>query len=242
MAVPARQSAQGQAGLPHSPDRLGGGHGARPRPPGRPEDDGCRGDGAGDRRQRDVRRPDPGLGEAGLGHHDVARYVRRRLADHAHHGPQDHRAGSAAGFRGGGDRRVDHVRHGVPLQGADLHDARHHLGDHGRRRDEALERGALGRGQEHRPGLVHHHAGRGPGRRPGLRPRQADGALVPFRLDRPRPPADKRVGASRPGGRAGAREGARPREPGAGPSRPRGGTAMQHREELVPAQPKRPEM
>ncbi|GGT38859.1 hypothetical protein GCM10010254_68560 [Streptomyces chromofuscus] len=37
-----------------------------------------------------------------------------------------------------------------------------------------------------------------------------------------------------------ANDGARPREPGAGPFRPRGGTAMQHREELD--QPKRPEM
>lgn len=80
------------------------------------------------------------------------------VAHHAHPGPQDHRTGPAAGLRRGGDRRVDHVRHGVPLQGADLHDPRHHLGDHGRRRDQAPQRRPLGRGQEHRPGLVHHDA------------------------------------------------------------------------------------
>ena len=54
--------------------------------------------------------------------------------------------------------------HGVHLPGADLHDACHHLGDHGRGRDEAGERGALGRREEHRPGLVHHDAGCGAGR------------------------------------------------------------------------------
>ena len=54
---------------------------------------------------------------------------------------------------------------GVPVPGADLHHPRDHLGDHGRRRHQAGQRGPLGRRQEHRPRLVHHHAGRGAGRR-----------------------------------------------------------------------------
>ena len=57
------QPAQGQARLPHRADRLGGRHGARPRSPGRAEDDGRRGDGAGHRRRRRTGDDDPGLGQ-----------------------------------------------------------------------------------------------------------------------------------------------------------------------------------
>ena len=66
---------------------------------------------------------------------------------------------ACAGLRGGDHGRVDHVRHGVYLQGPGLHDPRHHLRDHGRGRDEEGEGGAVGGRQEHRPWLVHHDAG-----------------------------------------------------------------------------------
>ena len=129
---------------------------------------------------QDHGRPDPGLGEDRLRGDAVARHVRGRLAHHADAGPQDHRAGPAAGLRGGDDRRVDHVRHGVPVPGADLDDACHHLGDHGRGRDEAGQRGAVGCRQEHRPGLVHHDAGGGAGRRAAA---TGSSILADLRLD-----------------------------------------------------------
>ena len=65
---------------------------------------------------------------------------------------------------------VGPVHHGVRVPGADLHHAHHHLGGHGRRRDQAALRGALGRRQEHHPA-----AGSSPSRRPAWSPRSSTG-------------------------------------------------------------------
>ncbi|CAG7616747.1 hypothetical protein SBRY_110221 [Actinacidiphila bryophytorum] len=224
MVLPPGQPAQGQARLPYRADRLGGRHGAGPRPAGRAEDDGRRRPRTGHQRPvQGLRHPD--LGQVRVRGDDVAGHVRGRLADHAHPGAADHRPGPAAGLRGRDDVRVDPLRDLVHLPGAGLHHPRHHVLDHGRRRDPQGQGGPLGRGQEHRRGLVHHHAGRGPGRRRLLLHRQADLRLTG------RGPAEGR-----------APERIRPRPPGKGS----GACALRwHRHAAPhggPGYPKRPEM
>jgi PiT family inorganic phosphate transporter len=60
--------------------------------------------------------------------------------------------------------------HHVPARLSDLHDAHHHLGDHGRGRDEEALRGALGGCRQHRDGLDPHLPRRRRDRLPGVLP------------------------------------------------------------------------
>ncbi len=87
---------------------------------------------------------------------DLARHLLRWLADHAHPGPPDHppRPGPRLLRR---DRRHDRpLLDGVHLRGPDLDHPHDHLGDHGRRRHQALLRRPLGRRPLHRHRLGPH--------------------------------------------------------------------------------------
>ena len=86
-----------------------------------------------------------------LGDGAGARHVRRRLADHPYARPQDHRP--AARPRASPPRRWPaRCSTSTPwcCRRPDLHHPHDHLGDHGRRRDQAAVRGALERGRQHR--------------------------------------------------------------------------------------------
>ena len=78
---------------------------------------------------------------------DLGRHLLGRLADHADPGPPDHPPRPAAWLLGRVGRRHGALHDGVLLARPGLHHAHHHLGDHGRRRDQAALGGPLGRGQ-----------------------------------------------------------------------------------------------
>ena len=90
------------------------------------------------------RRDDPALGDRRAATGDLARHLRRRLADHADPRPTDHRAGPAPRLRGRDDGGERPLRDRVRLRRAGLDDAHHHVVDHGRRCDPPAVRGPLG--------------------------------------------------------------------------------------------------
>ena len=103
-----------------------------------------------------------------VGHSDLPRHLRRRLAHHQDDGQPDPQDGLGPGLRGAGCRGS-----GDPgLQPRGL-PALHHPDDLGRgdrlRRGQAAVRGALGRGGEHRGGMDRHAAGGGHDGRAHLR-------------------------------------------------------------------------
>ena len=122
--------------------------GARPRPAGRPEDDGRDLPGAGHRRAtpppttepaavgRDLARPRA----ISLGTYSGGWRIMRTLGRRIIH------LDPARGFAAESVGASRALHHGVRLPGPDLDHAHHHLGDHGRRRHQALLRRPLGRG------------------------------------------------------------------------------------------------
>ena len=95
------------------------GPGARPRPPGRPEDDGRDLPGADHQRLPRARHQDLPLWViVVVRRRDLARHLLRRLADHAHPGPPDHPPRPAARLRRRVGRRHRALRVGLRLPGA----------------------------------------------------------------------------------------------------------------------------
>ena len=86
-----------------------------------------------------------------------ARDTLRRLANHPHHGQQDHQIG-ADGRLCGRDGRRDHHLHLQRPRHPRLDHSNHHGRNRRRRLDPAAARRALGRGQPDRLGVAAHHS------------------------------------------------------------------------------------